>query len=334
MDQPLYNPNAINENFNNDFSENQYQKPTQSQDNQLYMMPPDMNAPPQEEQNPNLDMIPPIEQPYYSPPNPIQNSYNPEQNQQIPSQSPVYPINPQQNQPIPSQSPVYYSPPEYAQNPQPQPQPFSQGVPLVQQIQNYPTQNNNIYVQSQGMPDYNYQNYQNISQIRHQGISQKNQNTFKISPGDRFYLSVCCMFFGIFCFIFGIISFLFFYSNVTYCVVGLIFFIIGLSFSNNKKFYFIMGPNNLTVINKECCNKRVNVYNPGQLQRVEFIDNYTINNMGNSNNVHNYIINIVTSNGEVINIYNKTANNIEFTPEEIGYFLNCINNHIQNNMRA
>ena len=157
MDQPLYNPNEIDQSLNNKYAGNQYPDLNQGQDNQLYMMPQDMNPPPPGQQNPNLDMN---EKPYYS------------------------------TQPIPSPSPVYYSPPHIDQNPQPQPQPLSQGVPLVRQI-NYPTQNNGIIVQTQEIPQINYQNYQNIAQVRHQGITQKGENTFQISSG---YQGQCFIF--------------------------------------------------------------------------------------------------------------------------------------------
>ena len=49
MDQPIYNPNSVDEEdqniIDNNPSENIYQKPISNQDNDL--MPPDMNAPPQ-----------------------------------------------------------------------------------------------------------------------------------------------------------------------------------------------------------------------------------------------------------------------------------------------
>ena len=311
MDQPFYNPNASDENPNNNFTGNQYQEPNQGQDNQLYMMPPGINLPPPEQQNSNLDMANP-EQPYYAP-HPTQ-----------------IPINSQQNQPISSPSPVYYTPPQIAQNPQPQPQPYSQGVPSVQPVPNYPTQNNGILVQAQGIPQNNYQNYQNINQVRHQGITQKDQNTFKISSGYQGpCLPLCLIIFGIIFFIYGIMGIIIGANISGFIIIGIILFIIGLILYNNKKVYFIMGPNNLTVINKQSCSKKVDVYNPGQLLRVDFIYN-----AGGGSYLHNYILNIVLSNGQVINVFTHSGNSPKFTLEEISYFLYFINNHIQNKMRV
>ena len=313
MDPPLYNSNETNQNLNNNYDQNQYnqyQGPNLGQENQLYMIPPNMNPPPLEQQNPNLDMY---EKPYYSPQNPTQT-----------------PINSQQNQPISSPSQVYYSPPQIDQNPQSQPQPFSQGVPLVQQM-NYPIQNSGI-IQTQGISQINYQNYQNISQVSNKGIIQKDKNTFIISSGYQGkFLPLCLIIFGIIFILFGIVSIAFDAFIVIIC--GLVFLIIGIMLCNHKKIYFIIGPNNLTVINKTNCSKKVYAYNPGQLLRVDFIYNLGINIVANSNHKYNYILNIVLSNGQVVNIFTSTSNVPKFTLEEINYFLYFINNHIQNNMK-
>ena len=95
-----------------------------------------------------------------------------------------------------------------------------------------------------------------------------------------------------------------------------------------------MRQNTLTVMDKALCNKKVNIYNPGQLQRVEFIYNYGKNDIKAKYFTHNYNINVVSINGQVINIFSISSKNQEFTTEEINYFLYFINNHIQNNMRA
>ena len=299
MNEPLYNkPNEVQENSNN------------------------INNNPSEYQNPSQNQVPPQEQPYYSSQNPTQN-----------------PLNSQQIQPILPPSQVYYSPPQYVQNPQPQPQPYypsPQGVPPVQQIPNNPTQNNGIYVQTQGITQNKYQNYQNISQVKHRGISQKDKNTFYIAPSlcSRCF-PLLFSFVGIFAIVYGIIN----YSqdqSFGLMIGGLIFFVIGLFifFIYNKKIYFIMGPNTLSVIKVSCCTKKAYIYNPGQLQKVEFIYRYENRNLDDSGSKHHYEINIVLSNGEVINLYSITGSTFEFTLEEIDYFLYFVNNHIQNNMRV
>ena len=218
MNEPLYNkPHEVQENsnnINNNPSENQYQNPSQNQDN-LYIMPPNMNPPPQQT-NPTLDMVPPQEQPYYSSQNSTQN-----------------PLDSQQIQPILPSNQAYYPPPQYVQNPQPQPQPYypsPQGVPPVQQIPNNPTQNNGILVQSLGITQNKYQNYQNISQVKHRGITQKDKNTFYIAP------NLCSRYFPLVFVIIGLIAII--YGILNYSkdqsfgpmIGGLLFFVIGLFF--------------------------------------------------------------------------------------------------------
>lgn len=327
MNEPLYNkPEEGNSNYiDNNLSGNQLQNPNQYQDNQL--MPPDANPPPLQ-QNSNQDMVPPQEQPYYS----LQNQTQ-------------IPINCQQNQPIPPPNQVYYAPPQIIQNPQPQPQPQpyyppQQGIPPVPLISNNTTQNNGIYVQTQGIGQDNkyqnniYKNYQNISQVNHRGISQKNNNTFYISPS---FCSRCFplafVFIGIIVIIIGFVNYS---EDPSYgpMIGGLIFFCIGLFFFifTNRTIYFIMGPNSLTVVKRIFCTKKVYNFNPGELIRVDFTYRYGHDYDSESN--HHYNITIIPSNGEVIDLYSISGNTFEFTLEEIDYFLYYINNHIQTNMRV
>ena len=113
-------------------------------------------------------------------------------------------------------------------------------------------------MQAQGIHQNNYQNYQNINQVRHQGITQKDQNTFKISSGYQGpCLPLCLIIFGIIFFIYGIMGIIIGANISGFIIIGIILFIIGLILYNNKKVYFIMGPNNLTVINKQSCSKTI-----------------------------------------------------------------------------
>lgn len=302
MDQPIYNPNSVDEEdqniIDNNPSENIYQKPISNQDNDL--MPPDMNAPPQQEYNPPQNIIPPSQNPI-----PI-----PQQNQVIPT--------PIQENYYPPSNQVYYSPPPMIQNPQSQPQPYyppQQGIPQVQQIQYYPPQNNAIYIQQQ-----------DFSQINSKGIFQIDENTFKISPGGcNSSGSILMIILGLLLIILGMLA------PSTSIFFGLLFLSIGLItfLRSNKKIIFKIGQNNLTIIKKYVCNKRSSVYNKGDILRVDFINNYT-DRAGKIEN--NYQINIVLSNGESLNIYSIKSYAQKFTEEEIQYFLYIINNHIGQNM--
>ena len=119
-------------------------------------------------------------------------------------------------------------------------------------------------------PVYNaeYQNYSNVRQINHKGVFQPAPNTFYISTG-------CCtksvpfiiIMIGIFIIIISILIF-----KLLLSIIELIFFICGLYFCcklyNNIN--FVMGKNNLIVIKKAYCPKQTNIYNPGELLRLEF----------------------------------------------------------------
>ena len=341
MDQPFINqdPNAINQanhvvQGNIYSTDNLNQNQAQIPSNPQYMMPPNMN-PPQGE-------LPP-EQPYYQQP-------------QNPNNLHDKPINSQNNQ-IPSPSQTYYPPPQNAIPTQPQAQPYyppvqTQGMAVPPQISpqpvytqpgipqtNYPPQVGvAVPVQVQPQPVYKteYQNYSNVSQISHKGVFQPDPNTFYISTGCCFkFMPFIMTGFGIlFIFISYLIDgigmvFLFFF--------GLLFTIIGFvsccTMYNN--IYFIMGPNTLTVTKKAMCCKKTRIYNPGELQRVEFNYNYSYSHSDHGGGyMHNYSLKVVPTTGNIDQIFSVGSSNPVFTLEEIDYFLYYINTHIQTKMRV
>ena len=321
MEQPFINqdPNAIDSTNhivqgNIYATDNQIPNQAQMPSNPGYMMPPNMN-PPQAQQPP--------EQPYYQP-----------QAQNITYDKP---LNSQNNQ-IPPPSQPY---PQNAIPIQPQPVYPPQGVPQTNYPPQYPPQVGPVQVQpvQPVQPVYNpaYKNYNNISQIRHRGIKQPDENTFYIS-------SSCCyiIFPLMFC---GVGIFLMTFpitkigegKDIPCVIAGVIFFIIGIYLfcSTNNSVYFIMGPNTLTIMKKGYCRKKTRTYNPGELQRIAFDYHYEYRGSGKSGGYkHIYSIIVYPTRESVDNAYSDSGRSPLFTAEEIDYFLYHINTHIQTKMSA
>ena len=326
MEQPLVNPNS---NANNNFAiqgniysqENQNQG--QNQSNQLYVMPPNMDLPQQEDvcpEKPHFGSSENLNTPGVKPLNsqdnqiapPPQQYYPPPQPNQIPSQN-ILPAQP------------YYPPPATG--------PIPQGYPP----NIYSTQPGAVIVQAQPVYKTEYQQYSNISQIRHKGIYQVDENTFYISTGCCFKLFPILFFcVGLFLLLLPVYQ-IGEGNNFVVSIVGLIFFVVGivLFFKMYNNIYFIMGPNTLTVMKKAICGKKTTMYNPGELQRVEFNYNYSYSHSSNGGGyMHNYSLIIVPTNGNVDNIFSVGSSSPVFTTEEIDYFLYYINTHIQTKMRV
>ena len=336
MEQPFINQEGQN-NFavqgNIYGTDNQNPNQAQIPSNPEYMMPPNMN-PPQAQQPP--------EQPYDQPQ--TQNiTYDKPlnaQNNQIPPPSQPYPQNAIPTQP----QPVY--PPPQAQGmpvpaPQISPQPVypPQGVPQTNYPPQYPPQVGGVPVQVQPVqPVYNaqYQNYNNISQIRHKGVFQPDENTFYIETGCvsksmPYILTI----FGIFLLV---IPFFNMSSNLMFAFfIGAIFLFSGLISCCKlyNKIYFIMGPNTLTVMKKANCGKQTKIYNPGELMRVEFNYNYAYSSsMHGGGYTHNYTLIAFPTNGPADQIFSYGSSNPIFTVEEMEYFLYYINTHILTKMKV
>ena len=116
-------------------------------------------------------------------------------------------------------------------------------------------------------------------------------------------------------------------------------FIVGLIFTScslmccctmYNSIFIVLGPNNLTVIQKAICNKKITIYNPGELERIDFI--YTKGKKNEAKN--NYVLKIVRKNGSSDCILDVGSISILFTIDEIEYFLYTVNTHIQTKMRV
>ena len=336
-EQPFINLNS-NDNNNINFQGNIYaqenQNQGQNQPNKLYMYPPGMNPPQQGEECPEKPNFAPssenINTPYEKP-------LNSKNNQPVPPPQQYYPPPPSGQ--IPPQnvsSQPYYSPNQIPSPAQPYYPPPATGAPQVYPP-NYSSQPGAVIVQAQPVYKSEYQQYNNISQINHKGIYQIDENTFYISTGCCFTIFPFIFFFvGLFLMVLPIIQIgdgNYFISSI----IGFIFFIIGLVmfFKMYNKILFFMGPNTLTVTKKAVCGKQTRIYNPGELQRVEFNYNYSYDHSGNRGGyLHNYNLIIVPTRGNVDNIFSIGSSLPTFTVEEIDYFLYYINTHILTKMRV
>lgn len=95
---------------------------------------------------------------------------------------------------------------------------------------------------------------------------------------------------------------------------------------NELSIYFILNPNNFTVKKNTFCKKKVQIYNSGEILRIECKQNRTYSHRGPT---FTYELIVITTKEEPENLYYL---NESFTFEEIGYFLHVVNQHIQNKM--
>ena len=253
--------------------------------------------------------ITPPEEPYYS-------SKSTNNAQQYPS--PPYPAQPYpaQNMVVPPNQSYYPS-----QGTQIQP-----GVP----ISSFPLQPEALNIQP--IPQNQY--YKPYSLVQHKGILQTETNTYYIKTG--YFLKI----FPFFPFFMG--SFIMIpigFVHLPHTLVALIFGLIFLSCSilccckMYHSAFFILGPNTLTVIKKAMCNKKCTIYNPGDLERIDFTN--TLSKKGKRNvTVNNYILKVVEKNGNIDVIFNTGSKTILFTSDEIEYFLYTVNTHIQTKMKV
>ena len=95
-----------------------------------------------------------------------------------------------------------------------------------------------------------------------------------------------------------------------------------------------MGENNLKITKKALIGKKVNIYEKGDLDYIEFKYNFIVEQIEKGRKpMHKYILTIVKSNQETETPLDIGQNKPLFTVEEIGYFNYVINNHIQNKMK-
>lgn len=92
-----------------------------------------------------------------------------------------------------------------------------------------------------------------------------------------------------------------------------------------------MGPNTLRIVKSALCLNKTTIYNPWELDRIEF--NYNQSYSEKNGYMQNYNLIIVPTNGVINKVFSLRSNLPFFIVEEIGFFLYHINNHIQTKMR-
>ena len=125
-------------------------------------------------------------------------------------------------------------------------------------------------------------------------------------------------------------------------IIEIIFFacILILSCRTFHSVFIILGPNTLIVISKAACYKRSKIYDPGELERIDFTCNIEKElfldkrKKGGYSFKNRYLLNIVAKNGHLDNALNISSSSILFTSDEMEYFLNVVNTHIQTKMRV
>ena len=212
---------------------------------------------------------------------------------------------------------------------------FSNNAKYISSSMNFFNNNEEIGNGMISTPAIDYANYTNVNQINHKNIYQ---------PSDELiYIYIGC-FSKIFPIIFIIFGLAFsspcFYSKgfIAYfsLAMGIIFIVIGIlvMFLGYYSVYFLMGENNLKITKKALIGKKVNIYEKGDLDYIEFKYNFIVEQIDTGRKpMHKYILTIVKSNQETETPLDIGQNKPLFTVEEIGYFNYVINNHIQNKMK-
>jgi len=184
-----------------------------------------------------------------------------------------------------------------------------------------------VGLNAQPIPQNQY--YKPYSLVQHKGIFQKENNTYYITLG-------CCIKSLPFMFLFMCLSFNWFAISFLpdtwiIFILGLIFTLFTLSccFRMYCSAIFILGPNNLTVIKKSYCNKKCTIYNPGEIERVEFTYSRK-----DKNDINNYALNLVGKNGYIDYVLSAGTRWTLFTIDEIEFFLYTVNTHIQTKMKV
>ena len=211
-------------------------------------------------------------------------------------------------------------------------------IPLpMNNINMYPQ--NPMYYQQNVIPQnaaIDFQHITNVNQISHINMYQPDVGSLYISLG-------CCI--KIFPIIFlilglGIIPlFVVVKGNNGYIcsAIGALFVIasIVMMIKGYHTVFFLMGVNDLTVTKKALCRTETTVYGPGELLSVELSHDIThrTTKKGRRRRMHNYQLDIVTSDNSVSQVFRVGQNSPMFTPEEMDYFNYVINFHIQTKMR-
>ena len=171
-----------------------------------------------------------------------------------------------------------------------------------------------------------------ISQVRTKGISQLEPNIFTIKGSTCLKLLPLFSFFpGIIFIIIGIFVNSIF-IKVIFLIIGIIFTLVSIcqSFAFFHTIIVVLGDNTLELREKALLRKKVKIYQRGEIKGINFSVERSPDEEGQMMN--NYRI-VISGNSGDEEIYNVSTNMETFTPEEIEYFNNYVNNHIQKNMR-
>ena len=123
-------------------------------------------------------------------------------------------------------------------------------------------------------------------------------------------------------------SFIILYFGIFISIAGVC------GFYQYKRVYFYLEQNSLKIVKKAICAKKIKIYNPGELERVEFLYKYSyeVDYDGDGSYINRYDLIFVTKTGIVNKIFSRGNTSKIFTQEEIDYFLYYMNNHIQTKM--
>ena len=199
----------------------------------------------------------------------------------------------------------------------------AQGFPLT----NLSGQPGVINIQPQSYNN-NFENIKNINQLPHLNFTQPDDNTFLISSKGIIVVPIIIIFtslpFLIAPLVVGdpMMFIMYIFASIPIIVS------ICLCIHMNLSVSFILGPNNITVKRKSLCRQKTNIYNSGELLRVEYQQNFVHTSKGIR---LAYEIVFITKNGGAEKMY-STYSGTFFTFQEIGYFLHVVNKHIQTKM--
>ena len=183
--------------------------------------------------------------------------------------------------------------------------------------------------------EINYSQYTNINQLEPKIIKQIDDKTFIIrKSGDDavdFFIA------GLICLITGI----YFFSEdwgtkkIDYYFVGAVFIILAIIFFVIFPFrlislQFTLGPNNITMVQKNCLIKYATIFEAGQLTKLEIITQ-RINEC--CTNFKYKIISTQNKDGASSDICHFSDKVKNITYREVGYFNYIMKHHIETKMR-
>lgn len=118
------------------------------------------------------------------------------------------------------------------------------------------------------------------------------------------------------------------FSGIILDLIGIIFLL-----TEYHSIYIILGPNSLKVVKKALCRNKTIIYNAGELERFEFNfeSSFATDSDDDTFEIQYYNLKLVQTKGKKDFIMSIAENKI--TKEEMDYFSNYINNHIQTKMK-